>query len=91
MEHRPVEHHRNDACDQSGRHFRASVGRRVCENPEAKSGLCEVQKALFAAEHKQADNGGHRVAQACGNGRAADSHIQEADKYIIEHNVQYAA
>ncbi len=87
MEHRPVEHHRNDACDQRSCHFRASVCRRACENLEAESRLCKVQKALFAAEYKQTDNSGHRVTQARGNGRTADPHIQKADKYIVKHNV----
>jgi len=45
---------------------------------------------LFVSGHNQTYNGSHRVAQARGDGRTADSHVQKADKYIVKHDVQYA-
>ena len=91
VQHCPVEHHRNNACNQRRCHFGAAVCRGIYKHFEPEGRFRKMKQVLLLAEYEQAGNGRYGVAKTCGNGCAFDSHMKERDEKIIENHIQDAA
>ena len=82
----------DDGEGQDADHFRCAVGTALQEGVQAPLGTDDAQSLLpLDAEPDHADEGGHCVPDAGGDGGTGDAPMEDGDEEPIQHHVEDAA
>ena len=92
LEHENVKKEGGDRNSNVVHHLRRAVGAAVKQDLFPENRLDDIQGPFSVeGEIQQAHQSRHRVSHCCGHGCPGDSHVEDGDKDVVEHNVDTSA